>query len=174
MIYFKLFWVYFKIGLFGFGGGYAILSLIQHEVVEVNQWVTTEEFTDILAISQMTPGPVGINSATYIGYQVTGSVWGAIVATLATVLPSFIIVILIARFFFAFRNNKWIKGAFEGIRPAAVGMIASAAIMLMNGTNFIDWISVAICVVSFVAMYFMKLHPIWIIVVSGAAGYFIY
>lgn len=174
MIYFKLFWVYFKIGLFGFGGGYAILSLIQHEVVEVNQWVTTEEFTDILAISQMTPGPVGINSATYIGYQVTGSVWGAIVATLATVLPSFIIVILIARFFFAFRNNKWIKGAFEGIRPAAVGMIASAAIMLMNGTNFIDWISVAICVLSFVAMYFMKLHPIWIIVVSGAAGYFIY
>ncbi|MGL5226983.1 MAG: chromate transporter [Bacteroidales bacterium] len=174
MIYFKLFWVYFKIGLFGFGGGYAILSLIQHEVVEVNQWVTTEEFTDILAISQMTPGPVGINSATYIGYQVTGSVWGAIVATLATVLPSFIIVILIARFFFAFRNNKWIKGAFEGIRPAAVGMIASAAIMLMNGTNFIDWISVAICVLSFVAMYFMKLHPIWIIVISGAAGYFIY
>ena len=165
MIYFKLFWVYFKIGLFGFGGGYAILSLIQHEVVEVNQWVTTEEFTDILAISQMTPGPVGINSATYIGYQVTGSVWGAIVATLATVLPSFIIVILIARFFFAFRNNKWIKGAFEGIRPAAVGMIASAAIMLMNGTNFIDWISVAICVLSFVAMYFMKLHPIWIIVI---------
>lgn len=174
MIYFKLFWVYFKIGLFGFGGGYAILSLIQHEVVEVNQWVTTEEFTDILAISQMTPGPVGVNSATYIGYQVTGSVWGAIVATLATVLPSFIIVILIARFFFAFRNNKWIKGAFEGIRPAAVGMIASAAIMLMNGTNFIDWISVAICVLSFVAMYFMKLHPIWIIVISGAAGYFIY
>lgn len=174
MIYFKLFWVYFKIGLFGFGGGYAILSLIQHEVVEVNQWVTTEEFTDILAISQMTPGPVGINSATYIGYQVTGSVWGAIVATLATVLPSFIIVILIARFFFAFRNNKWIKGAFEGIRPAAVGMIASAAIMLMNGTNFIDWISVAICVLSFVAMYFMRLHPIWIIVISGAAGYFIY
>ncbi|MGL5787069.1 MAG: chromate transporter [Bacteroidales bacterium] len=174
MIYLKLFLVYFKIGLFGFGGGYAILSLIQHEVVEVNQWVTTEEFTDILAISQMTPGPVGINSATYIGYQVTGSVWGAIVATLATVLPSFIIVILIARFFFAFRNNKWIKGAFEGIRPAAVGMIASAAIMLMNGTNFIDWISVAICVLSFVAMYFMKLHPIWIIVVSGAAGYFIY
>ncbi|MGL5730731.1 MAG: chromate transporter [Bacteroidales bacterium] len=174
MIYLKLFLVYFKIGLFGFGGGYAILSLIQHEVVEVNQWVTTEEFTDILAISQMTPGPVGINSATYIGYQVTGSVWGAIVATLATVLPSFIIVILIARFFFAFRNNKWIKGAFEGIRPAAVGMIASAAIMLMNGTNFIDWISVAICVLSFVAMYFMKLHPIWIIILSGAAGYFIY
>lgn len=174
MIYLKLFWVYFKIGLFGFGGGYAILSLIQHEVVEVNQWVTTEEFTDILAISQMTPGPVGINSATYIGYQVTGSVWGAIVATLATVLPSFIIVILIARFFFAFRNNKWIKGAFEGIRPAAVGMIASAAIMLMNGTNFIDWISIVICVLSFVAMYFMKLHPIWIIILSGAAGYFIY
>lgn len=174
MIYLKLFLVYFKIGLFGFGGGFAILSLIQHEVVEVNQWVTTEEFTDILAISQMTPGPVGINSATYIGYQVTGSVWGAIVATLATVLPSFIIVILIARFFFAFRNNKWIKGAFNGIRPAAVGMIASAALVLMNGTNFIDWISIAVCVGSFVLMYFMKVHPIWIIVIAGVTGCVIY
>ncbi|MGL5787622.1 MAG: chromate transporter [Bacteroidales bacterium] len=174
MIYLKLFLVYFKIGLFGFGGGYAILSLIQHEVVEVHNWVTTEEFTDILAISQMTPGPVGINSATYIGYQVTGSVWGAIVATLATVLPSFIIVILIARFFFAFRDNKWIKGAFNGIRPAAVGMIASAALMLMNGTNFIDWISIVICLSSFVLMYFMKVHPIWIIVLSGVAGCVIY
>lgn len=174
MIYLKLFLVYFKIGLFGFGGGYAILSLIQHEVVEVHNWVTTEEFTDILAISQMTPGPVGINSATYIGYQVTGSVWGAIVATLATVLPSFIIVILIARFFFAFRDNKWIKGAFNGIRPAAVGMIASAALMLMNGTNFIDWVSITICLASFVLMYFMKVHPIWIIVISGFAGCVIY
>lgn len=174
MIYLKLFLVYFKIGLFGFGGGYAILSLIQHEVVEVHNWVTTEEFTDILAISQMTPGPVGINSATYIGYQVTGSVWGAIVATLATVLPSFIIVILIARFFFAFRDNKWIKGAFNGIRPAAVGMIASAALMLMNGTNFIDWVSITICLASFVLMYFVKVHPIWIIVISGFAGCVIY
>lgn len=174
MIYLKLFLVYFKIGLFGFGGGFAILSLIQHEVVEVNQWVTTEEFTDILAISQMTPGPVGINSATYIGYQVTGSVWGAVVATLATVLPSFIIVILIARFFFAFRNNKWIKGAFNGIRPAAVGMIASAALVLMNGTNFIDWVSIAVCAGSFVLMYFMKVHPIWIIVIAGVAGCVIY
>ncbi|MGL4331543.1 MAG: chromate transporter [Bacteroidales bacterium] len=174
MIYLKLFLVYFKIGLFGFGGGFAILSLIQHEVVEVNQWVTTEEFTDILAISQMTPGPVGINSATYIGYQVTGSVWGAIVATLATVLPSFIIVILIARFFFAFRNNKWIKGAFNGIRPAAVGMIASAALVLMNGTNFIDWVSIVVCAGSFILMYFMKVHPIWIIVIAGVAGCVIY
>ncbi|MGL5318052.1 MAG: chromate transporter [Bacteroidales bacterium] len=174
MIYLQLFLVYFKIGLFGFGGGFAILSLIQHEVVEVNKWVTTEEFTDILAISQMTPGPVGINSATYIGYHASGSVWGAIVATVATVLPSFIIVILIARFFFAFRKNRWISGAFNGIRPAAVGLIASAALVLMNGTNFMDWISVAICAGSFILMYFLKLHPIWVIVISGVMGYVIY
>jgi chromate transporter len=96
MIYWQLLVSYIKIGLFGFGGGYAMLSLVRHEIVENHHWLTDAEFTDIVAISQMTPGPIGINSATYIGYTVTGSVWGSAVATFAVCLPSFVIVLLIS------------------------------------------------------------------------------
>lgn len=174
MLYLALFWTYFKIGLFGFGGGYAILSLIEHEVVTVHRWISIEEFTDIVAISQMTPGPIGINSATYIGYSVTGSVWGAVVATFATVLPSFLILLLVARFYFAFRHNRWVEGAFIGIRPASVGLIAAAALSLMNGHNFVDWSSIAICLVSFAAVYTKKISPITLIGLAGVAGYLIY
>ena len=90
MIYLQLLWVYLKIGTFGFGGGYAMLSLIQHEIVDLHHWLTPQQFTDVVAISQMTPGPIGINSATYVGYAVTHSVWGAVLATVAVCLPSFI------------------------------------------------------------------------------------
>ncbi|MGL4410809.1 MAG: chromate transporter [Bacteroidales bacterium] len=174
MIYLTLFWTYFKIGLFGFGGGYAILSLIEHEVVSVHQWVSTEEFTDIVAISQMTPGPIGINSATYIGYTVTGSVWGSFIATFATILPSFIISLLIARFYFRFRKNRWLEGAFSGIRPAAVGLIAAATLSLMNDYNFIDWISYLIFAISFIGVYTKRISPIVMIALAGGAGYLLY
>ena len=99
MIYWELLYVYLKIGLFGFGGGYAMLSLIQFEVVDKHHWLSSQQFTDIVAISQMTPGPIGINSATYIGYTVTGNVWGAVLATFAVCLPSFLLVLLISYFF---------------------------------------------------------------------------
>ena len=99
MIYLQLLWVYLKIGTFGFGGGYAMLSLIQHEIVDLHHWLTPQQFTDVVAISQMTPGPIGINSATYVGYAVTHSVWGAVLATVAVCLPSFILVLLISYFF---------------------------------------------------------------------------
>ena len=99
MIYLQLLWVYLKIGTFGFGGGYAMLSLIQHEIVDLHHWLTPQQFTDVVAISQMTPGPIGINSATYVGYAVTQSVWGAVLATVAVCLPSFILVLLISYFF---------------------------------------------------------------------------
>ena len=132
MIYLQLLWVYLKIGLFGFGGGYAMLSLIQYEVVEHHQWLTSQEFTDIVAISQMTPGPIGINSATYIGYTATGSVWGAALATTAVCLPSFILVLLVSRFLLKNHNNPYIKSIFMGLRPVVVGLIASAALLLMN------------------------------------------
>ncbi|WP_278834361.1 chromate transporter, partial [Porphyromonas cangingivalis] len=139
MIYLELLWVYLKIGLFGFGGGYAMLSLIQEEVVHKHHWLTMQEFTDIVAISQMTPGPIGINSATYIGYTVTGSVWGSILATVAVSLPSFVLVLLISLSFAKFRQNKHVDAVFTGIRPAAVGLIAAAALLLINGENFIDY-----------------------------------
>ena len=141
MIYLQLLWVYLKIGLFGFGGGYAMLSLIQYEVVEHHQWLTSQEFTDIVAISQMTPGPIGINSATYIGYTATGSVWGAALATTAVCLPSFILVLLISRFLLKNHNNPYIKSIFMGLRPVVVGLIASAALLLMNKANFVDYSS---------------------------------
>ena len=138
-IYLKLIWAYFKISIFGFGGGYAMLSLIRHEIVD-RGWITEHMFTDIVAISQMTPGPIGINSATYIGYTVGGGVMGSMVTTLAV-----------------------------------VGLIGSAALLLMNRENFDDlFSSIAICAVCFVMAFFYKIHPILIIVLAGLTGYIIY
>lgn len=139
MIYWQLLWVYLKIGLFGFGGGYAMLSLIQHEIVDLHHWLTPQQFTDVVAISQMTPGPIGINSATYVGYAVTQSVWGAVLATVAVCLPSFILVLLISYFFAKCKDNKYIKAAMSGLLPMSVALIASAALLMMNRENFIDY-----------------------------------
>lgn len=144
MIYWHLWCVYLKIGLFGFGGGYAMLSLIQYEVVDKHHWLSLQEFTDVVAISQMTPGPIGINSATYIGYTVTGNVWGSVIATIAVCLPSFLLVLLISFFFARFKKNKYVAAAFTGLRPMTVGLIAAAALIMMNGENFIDYKSVLI------------------------------
>ncbi len=174
MIYLQLFITYFKIGLFGFGGGYAMLSLIQHEVVEQYGWITQQEFTDIVAISQMTPGPIGINSATYIGYTVTGNIIGSAIATFAVCLPSFIIVLAIARAFTKFRNNKYVDDAFKGLRPATVGLIAAAALLLMNPENFIDDKSILIFGISFILTMFCKVHPILMIGIAGVAGLLLY
>ena len=174
MMYLKLFVTYFKIGLFGFGGGYAMLSLIQDEVVNKHAWLTLQEFTDIVAISQMTPGPIGINSATYIGYTVTDSIWGSVVATLAVCLPSFIIVLAIAHVYRKFRSNKYVDNAFKGLRPATVGLIAAAALMLMNNENFIDYKSILIFVIAFILTMFLKLHPILMILLAAGAGLIIY
>jgi chromate transporter len=174
MIYLQLFWTYFKIGLFGFGGGYAMLSLIQHEVVENHHWLTASEFTDIVAISQMTPGPIGINSATYIGYTVTDSVLGSIVATFAVCLPSFIIVWMIAGSYQKFRSNTCVDSAFKGLRPVVVGLIASAALLLMNTENFMDYKSFIIFGIAFLLTMFTKMHPILLIVLAGVSGLFLY
>ena len=174
MIYLQLFITFFKIGLFGFGGGYAMLSLIQNEVVNKHEWLTSQEFTDIVAISQTTPGPIGINSATFVGYTATQSIWGSVVATLAVCLPSVILVLLIVRAYKKFRTNKYVDDAFKGLRPATVGLIAAAALLLMNQENFIDYKSIIIFVVAFVATMFLKLHPILMIVLAAIVGLIIY
>ena len=174
MIYLQLLWVYIKIGLFGFGGGYAMLSLIQEEVVTKHGWLSTQEFTDIVAISQLTPGPIGINSATYIGYVVTGSVWGSALATFAVMLPSFILVLLISLSFARFRSNPHVDAVFSGIRPAAIGLIAAVALMLMNSENFIDWKSFLLFAVTFVLVIKKWIHPILLIVLAGIAGWLLY
>jgi chromate transporter len=174
MIYWQLFLCYFKIGLFSIGGGYAMLSFIQDEIVEKHQWITSAEFTDIVAISQMTPGPIGINSATYIGYTVTGDVFGSIVATVAVCLPSFIIVLLIAKSYQKFRANTHVNDAFKVLRPVTVGLIAAAALLLMNEENFIDFKSIIIFVIAFILTKFVKVHPILIIVLAAVSGLFLY
>lgn len=192
-LYLQLFWTYTKIGLFGFGGGYAMLSLVQDEVVVKQGWITEQQFTDMVALSQVTPGPIGINSATYIGYTATGSILGAIVATLAVSLPSFILVMLISMVFSRFRQNRWVEAAFVGIRPASVGLIASAALLLSihaegvwqwinhgNGEaivvqdNFPDLRSLLLFAVTFVAALRRWVHPILLILLAGGAGWLLY
>ena len=136
MIYLQLFYTFFKIGLFGFGGGYAMLSMIQGEVVTRYNWVSTQEFTDIVAISQSTHGPIGINAATYVGFTAPGSIWGSVIATFAVVLPSFILMLTISKFFLKYQKHPAVEAVFSGLRPAVVGLLASAALVLMSVENF--------------------------------------
>ena len=174
MIYLQLFYTFLKIGFFGFGGGYAMLSLIRYEMVEAHDWLSNAEFTDIVAISQMTPGPIGINTATFVGYTASGSVLGAIVATIALCLPSFIIMLLICKLYQKFRSNVYIGAVFEVLRIVVVGLIASAALMLLTPDNFSDYISLIILVLAFVATWKFKLHPILTIVLAGLFGAIFY
>ena len=187
MILWQLFLSYLKIGLFGFGGGYAMLSLIQHEIVVQHGWLTASEFADIVAISQITPGPIAINSATYVGYTVgaqAGSVWlgvaGAMVATTAVCLPSLVLMLLIARFFMRLRDNRWMEGAMRCMRPAVIGMIAAAALLLMfphsaspAEQNFTDAWSWALFALVLVGQW-RKVNPILLILLSALAGVVIY
>lgn len=173
----QLFVSYLKIGFFGFGGGYAMLSLIHSEVVVRNQWLTNGEFSDIVAISQMTPGPIAINSATYIGYEVAGF-WGSVVATVAVCLPALTIMMLITRFFLRLRDNRYVQGVVMGMRPVVVGMIASAALLLIfphseDGRSFIDGWSWVIFIGVLLASV-KRVNPILLIVLSAVAGILIY
>lgn len=182
MIYIELFFTFFVIGMFTIGGGYAMLSLIQNEVVAVHGWIDDTTFTDIVAISQMTPGPIGINSATYIGYEVLAgagasevlSVLGSFTATFAVVLPSFIIVLLLAKVYNRWKEHPIFKGVLTGLRPAVLGLIGTAAIGLATPENFIDWKSFVICIAAFAALYFKKLGPFSIIGLGALVGLVVY
>lgn len=182
MIYLQLFYTFFKIGLFGFGGGYAMLSMIQGEVVTQYGWLTAQEFTDIVAISQMTPGPIGINAATYVGFTATGSIFGSIIATFAVILPSFILMLTISKFFLKYQKHPVVEAIFSGLRPAVVGLLASAALVLMTNENFGSpikdtyqfVISVIIFIVAFIGTRKYKINPILMILACGLAGFFLY
>lgn len=186
MLFVYLFITFFEIGLFGFGGGYGMLSLIQGEVVQRHHWLTTADFTNIVAISQMTPGPIGINSATYCGYTAahnagfTGgmAVLGSAVSTLALMTPSVILMILICRMFLKYMNTPAMQAVFAGLRPAVVGLLAAAALLLMTRENFSApgvnpwqfWISTALFVATFVGTRYLKINPIKMICWAGFAG----
>lgn len=187
MILLQLFYTFFKIGLFGFGGGYAMISMIQGEVVTRHGWLTSPEFTDIIAISQMTPGPIGINSATYVGYSALVNagyshamgIVGSTIATLSVVLPSFILMILISKFFLKYQKHPAVASVFSGLRPGVVGLLAAAALVLMNGENFGTanpqvLISIALFVGTFIASYKFKVNPILLTVLAGAVGFVVF
>ena len=186
MIFVELLCSFLMIGLFSFGGGYGMLSVIQGEVVTRHAWLTASEFTDIVAVSQMTPGPIGINSATYVGYtavfNATGNevlaVLGSFTASFAVMLPSIVLMLIVSRFFMKYSKHKNVENVFRLLRPAVVGLIASAALLLMTKENFGSptetplqfWVSVALFVAAFAAMKFFKVSPILILLLAGVFG----
>lgn len=182
MIFIQLFTTFFIIGLFTIGGGYAMLSLIQAQVVSIHGWIDEQTFTDIVAISQMTPGPIGINSATYIGYSVlqqTGApeflcILGSFTASLAVVLPSFIIVLAICKMYNRFRHNGIFEGVLSGLKPAVAGLIGAAAVILVTPDNFPDWKSWILFAGAFAASWWWKVNPIITIIAGGILGLILY
>ena len=186
MLFLQLFFTFLQIGIFGFGGGYGMLSLIQSQTVNEHGWLTTAEFTNIVAISQMTPGPVGINSATYCGYAAAHNagmsqgmcILGSAVATLALVLPSLVIMIMICKMFLRYIDTPTVQNIMGGLRLAVVGLIAAAALLLMNAENFSApgicpwrfWICLFIFAATFVGTKVVRINPIRMICWAGFAG----
>lgn len=168
----KLFLIFSKIGAFSIGGGYAMLPFIQREIIENNHWLNLQEFSDILAISQMTPGPIAINSATFVGYRLAGTV-GSIAATLGIVMPSFIMILIIASFFVKFYEKKPVKAAFKGIRPAVLGLLAAAAYSVTI-SNVTDIKAVFIFLFSFGILFIKKMDPIIVLIISAVLGMILY
>lgn len=192
MIYLQLFWIFFKIGLFSFGGGYVMIPLMQKEI-ETHGWIPMNEFGDIVAVSQMTPGPLAVNAATYIG-QRTAGFFGSFFATLGVSLPSLILIILIARAFIRFKENPFVERALQGIRPATAGMIAAAMIFFAEMSVFtkefpfrdiralfsgdfnafkgfgINPGALLICIIVYIGTVRFKMHPITAVIISAVLG----
>lgn len=190
MLFLKLFITFSKIGIFNFGGGYAMISLIQNEVVEKHQWLTTSEFTDIVAVSQTTPGPIGINAATYTGYTAAinegypewAAVLGAVLASLSVMWLPFLLMVSISRFLIKRSKSKFITDIFSALRPAIIGLIAAAAMLLVSKENFGSpsesvfhfIVSIILFIFAFFGTRLYKLHPILMIVLCGLAGLLIF
>ena len=179
MIYLELFWSFLQIGLFSFGGGYAAMPLIQGQVVTDHGWLSITEFTDLITISQMTPGPIAINSATFVGIKIAG-IPGALVATIGCILPSCIIVTLVAKLYLKYRNMAVLQGILNSLRPAVVAMIASAGIsilitafwgneaaVILSQTN---WVMVLIFAGCIVLLQKFRMNPIWVMILAGVVN----
>ena len=175
----QLIYVFFKIGLLGFGGGYAMLSMIQFECVEQFSWLSMQEMSDIIAISQMTPGPISINTATFVGYKVCGF-WGAAASTISLCLPSIILMFVVTRFLMKNKENHYVQAVISRIRSVLAGLILAAALLLVTPESFFDFglgeynFTTLIFIASFVALYFFKLNPMWVIACSGVLGVIIF
>lgn len=176
MIYLQLFWSFLQIGLFSFGGGYAAMPLIQGQVVSSHGWLTMSEFTDLITISQMTPGPIAVNSATFVGLKIAG-IPGAVVATVGCILPSCIIVTILAKLYLRYRSMDMLQGVLHSLRPAVVAMIASAGVQILitafwgNGIEIslfgTKWIMILIFAICILLLRSTKLTPIWVMVLAG-------
>lgn len=181
----RLFWSFFQIGLFSFGGGYAALPLIQHQVVEQNGWLTISQFTDIITISQMTPGPIAVNTSTFVGLRVAG-LPGAVTATFGCVISGFLISLLLYRFFCKHRETESVSSVLSGLRAASVGLIASASCTILwiafFGTNIIcldnltlNWKAVLLFAAAlFTLRRWKRINPILVVLACGAVGVFLY
>jgi chromate transporter len=184
MIYLQLFWSMFQIGLFSIGGGYAAVPLIQKQIVDLHGWLSATEFTDIITIAEMTPGPIAINSATFVGIRVAG-IPGALISTLGCVLPSCVIVLILAKIYYKYRNLNAMQNILSGLRPAVVAMIASAGVSIMllaffadgilpKNVSDVDFIAVAIFAVGMFIIRKWKLNPLYIMGGAGAVGLIVY
>ena len=184
MIYLELLWSFFQIGLFSIGGGYAAMPLIQNQAVDIHPWLTMTQFADIMTIAEMTPGPIAINSATFVGIQVAG-LPGAIVATAGCVFPSCVIVMSLAYIYYRFRGLNMVQGILAGLRPAVIAMIASAGISLLIMAVYgqrvlpedlmsFDVIAVMIFLIGIIALRVWKPNPLWIMAGSGVLGVILY
>ncbi len=167
-----MFLTFFKIGAFTIGGGYAMIPIIQQEIVDKKKWIEEEEFLDIIAISQGSPGPIAINASIFIGYRLKG-LKGAITCMLGTALPSFLIILLIAMMFFQYRNNPIIEKVFLGIRPAVVALIASAVYKMYKSSQ-IKGIRILIAIASMLIIVFTNISPVYLILVGGIGAIFYY
>lgn len=184
MIYLELFWSFFQIGLFSIGGGYAAMPLIQNQVVDLHSWLTMTQFADIMTIAEMTPGPIAINSATFVGIRIAGFP-GALIATFGCVLPSCIIVMTLAYIYYKFRGLSMVQGVLTGLRPAVIAMIASAGVSLCilsiygqrslpEDLSSINYISIFIMVLGIFVLRKWKTNPIWVMAGAGVAGIILY
>lgn len=173
MILLQLFLAFAQIGFFAFGGGYAILPLIEKEIVNNLHWLTHKEFLEVVTISQLTPGPIAINAATFVGYKV-GGVIGSAVATISVCLPPVILVLIVVRFLKRFEANIWVNSVIKGLRPAVVALIASAAYSLVKGGGITEVKGLVIAIISFIILRTKKLDPILVLILAGIVGIIIY
>ncbi len=177
MSYLDLFLSFFQIGLFSFGGGMAAMPLIQAQVVDRHGWLTMAEFTDLITISEMTPGPIAVNSSTFVGTRIGGTL-GAFVATFGCILPSCLIVSLLAWLYFRYQNLSYIQGTLKGLRPAIVALIASAGLSILTlalqGANGINWLGALLFLAAFLVLRKWKTDPIYVMLGCGVLGGILY
>lgn len=163
---FEIFWSFLKIGAFTFGGGYAMIPLIQHEVISRRGWLSEQEFIELLTIAQTAPGPIALNTAVFVGYKFR-KYWGALAAVLGVVLPSFVIILVVAMFFAGIRNNQWVDAAFKGMRPAVVALIVAPIVGLTKGMH---WVGLSIASATALAVWYFGFSPVWLLIVGALGG----